>query len=66
MEIGREYVQIIADINIRIDSNLILAASNSNLKLECTLICDQATFSNTERMALAFNQVRAYPHSKQY
>jgi len=61
MEIGREYVQI----NIRIDSSLILVASGSNLKLECTLICNQATFSNTERMALALNQARAYPHSKQ-
>lgn len=47
MEIGREYVQI----NIRIDNSLILVASNSNLKLECTLICSQATFSNAERMA---------------
>ena len=61
MEIGHDYVQI----NIRIDNSLILVASNSNLKLECTLICNQATFSNTERMALALNQSRAYPHSKQ-
>ena len=61
MEIGREYVQI----NIRIDNSLILVAFTSNLKLECTLICNQATFSNTERMALALNQSRAYPHSKQ-
>ena len=61
MEIGRDYVQI----NIRIDNSLILVASNSNLKLECTLICNQATFSNTERMALALNQAGAYPHSKQ-
>ena len=61
MEIGREYMQI----NIRIDNSLILVASNSNLKLECTLICNQASFSNTERMALALNQSRAYPHSKQ-
>ena len=57
MEIGREFVQI----NIRIDNSLILVASNSNLKLECTLICNQATFSNTERMALGLNQSRAYP-----
>ena len=47
MKIGREYVHI----SIRIDNSLILVASNSNLKLECTLICNQATFSNTERMA---------------
>ena len=57
MEIGHDYVQI----NIRIDNSLILVASNSNLKLECTLICN---FSNTERMALALNQAGAYPHSK--
>lgn len=61
MEIGREYVQI----NVRIDNSLILFASNSNLKLECTLICNQATFSNAERTALALNQARAYPHGKQ-
>ena len=36
MEIGREYLQI----NIRIDNCLIPVASNSNLKLECTLICN--------------------------
>ena len=60
MEIGHDYVQI----NIRIDNSLILVASNSNLTLECTLICNQATFSNTERMALALNQAGAYPHSK--
>ena len=60
MKIGRDYVQI----NIRLDNSLILVASNSNLTLECTLICNQATFSNTERMALALNQAGAYPHSK--
>ena len=43
MEIGREYMQI----NIRIDNSLILVASNSNLTLECTLICNQAN-TNTE------------------
>ena len=61
MEIGHDYVQI----NIRIDNSLILVASNSNLTLECALICNQATFSNTERMALALNQAGAYPHSQQ-
>ena len=52
-------------INIRIDNSLTLIAFNSNLKLECALICNQATSSNTERMALALNQAKAYPHSKQ-
>ena len=61
MDIGREYVQI----NIRIDNSLPLVAFNSNLKLECALICNQATSSNTERMALALNQAKAYPHSKE-
>lgn len=56
MDIGREYVQI----NIRIDNSLPLVAFNSNLKLECALICNQATSS---RMALALNQAKAYPHS---